>query len=349
MQIRIKKIILHKISAISCSLWLLLKIGSVPIFILSFAVAVPAFARQAPQAEARHIRVHLQDAYDAGVSVIRFDGARADYADPVAEVSGVKTGQTAVLTVPGQYLPGEFVLRLDYRLKEADHPYPSERIIFIHDQDVELNVNPPYINNDLKTKFNEGEKENTVYAAFMKENMGWRQPVEALRQFLLSYDQPGSAVSKEAEKAFEQRRREYNTWLKEQTREHAGLFVSRLFQFHYIPPVDWSGDSRARVKDMLEHYFDGIDFSDPLIVRSRELARFMDAYMRLYGMRSESREEREALFIKAGREICEAVSHGHPDVYQWAADYLRRGYDSEGVSAGIDFLEDCAVQMSVAK
>ena len=103
------------------------------------------------------------------------------------------------------------MLRLDYRAKEADAPYPAERIIYINQQNIEITVNPPYINNDEKTKFNSGEKENTVFSAFMKENNAKRMPLDLLRQFLLSYDQPKSKLYTEGVKEFEQRRVEYNT------------------------------------------------------------------------------------------------------------------------------------------
>ncbi|MFP4473507.1 MAG: hypothetical protein ACLFPX_06535 [Candidatus Omnitrophota bacterium] len=323
MQITIKEMILNKIGGISCCLCLL-AVLIVPKHVLAQEV-------QGVQPEARRVSVEIEGVYDANVLVIPFNGVKAEHDNPLDEAPGVKSGETAELAVPADQLPGEFVLRINYRAKEEDYPYPAERIIFLNDQDIELTVNPPYINNDLRTKFQDGERENTVYAAFMKENAQRRRPVEALRQFLLNYDRPDSAVSGEAQKAFEQRRREYNKWLAEQQQAHENLFVSRLFQFHYIPPVDWSGDNRARVEDMLAHYFDGIDFNDPLILRSRELTRFLDQYVRLYGKLAQNRQELNEFLIQAGDAITKAAEQGHPRVREWIADYLRRGYESQGI------------------
>lgn len=286
----------------------------------------------------RQLSVHLQDVFDAKVSLTPFKGLKV--IDPIAEVSGLKNGETAVIKIPGQFLPGEFVLRIDYRAKEADSPYPAERIIYINKQDIELTVNPPYINNDEKTKFNAGERENTVYSAFMKENSKKRIPIDLLRQFLLSYDQPKSDFYAQAIKEFEQRRAEYNQWLSDQAKAYRNLYVGSLFQFQYIPAVVWSGDEQERLNHLLKNYFDGIDFSDPLIIRSRELPRFMDFYMGLYGMQAKTEESRDSLFTQAGRVACEKASKGHPKVYGWMVDYFYNGYETYHIDKGIVMLQE---------
>ncbi len=316
-----KKKILCRAGGVIRYLWLMLML-MMPV----------AFAQEVRE-PLRRLSARIEGVYDANVSVIPFVGAKADYKNPLGLVPDVKAGEIAVIDIPQERLPGEFVLRIDYRVKETDHPYPAERIIFLNDQDMVMTVNPLQINNDEVTYFQEGEREDVVYAVFMKENTQKRMPIEALRQFLLSYDRPESQVCIEAEKEFEQRRREYNAWVKEQAKEHAGLFVSRLFQFHYIPAVDWSGDSKARVEDMLKHYFDGIDFSDPMILHSRELTRFLDQYMRLFGLQGQDRDEQHRLLIQAGETLKKKVEQGqgHPLVQAWIQEYLRKGYEAQGM------------------
>ena len=60
--------------------------------------------------------------------------------------------------------------------------------------------------------------------------------------------------------------------------------------------------------------------------------------MRLYGMQAESKEERNAFFVEAGQAALEAAAQGHPAVYRWVVDYLRRGYDAEEIYDGIEML-----------
>jgi len=304
------------------------------------AVSVFGSPAQKQDTNQRRLTVYLRGVFEAKVSLIPFEGLKAVYSKPVGEVSDVKNDETAVIEVPAQYLPGEFVLRIDYRVKEADNPYPAERIIYINKQDVELVVNPPYINNDQKTKFNKGEKENTAYRAFMEKNSKKRMTVDLLRQFLLSYDRPKSKLYRQGVKEFKRRRVEHNTWLGNQTRAHRELYVSNLFQFQYIPAIAWKGSEREHIGQVLKNYFDGIDFSNPVIVRLRELHRFMDGYMKLYGMQITTEELRDSLFVQAGRLACKKASQGHPKVYGWMVDYFYTGYETYGIEAGMIMLQE---------
>ncbi len=312
-------------------------------------VSVSVFASPLPEQEnlgtagtvpiqGQSLTVHLQEVFSAKVSLIAFDGLKA--INSIGEVSDVKNGESATIKIPGQYLPGEFVLRIDYRTKETDSPYPAERIIFINKQNIELTVNPPYINNDEKTKFNAGERENTVYSAFMKENSIKRMPIDLLRQFLLSYDQPKSEFYAQGVKEFAQRRIEYNTWLSDQAKSYHELYVSSLFGFQYVPAIAWGGDEKERLSQVLKNYFDGIDFSDPLIIRSRELSKFMDVYMGLYGIQAKTEESRDALFTQAGSVACEKASKGDPKVYGWMVDYFYNGYETYHIDKGMAMLQE---------
>ena len=308
--------------------------------IVCLIASVSAFGNDGSQlpeqdTDERRLTVHLEEAFAAKVSLTPFEGSKA--IKPLEEVPEVKTGETAVMKIPAQYLPGEFVLRLDYSAKEGDNPYPAERVIYINKQDIELSVNPPYINSD-KTKFSEGETENTVYSAFMKENGPKRMSIDLLRQFLLSYDRPESSFYTQGVEEFEQRRTEYNQWLKEQAKTHQELYVSSLFQFQYISAIEWSGSEDERLNQILKNYFEGIDFSDTRIIRSRELSRFMDGYMRLYGMRVTSDESRDSLFTQAGSVACEKASQGDPKVYGWMVDYFYNGYETYNIEKGMEVL-----------
>jgi len=305
--------------------------------------SVSVFGSPLPEQDTnvRHLTVHLQGVFEAKISLIPFVGLKA--ITPIAEVPDVKNGETAVIKIPAQYLPGEFLLRFDYRVKKTDSPYPAEKSVFINKQDIELSVNPPYSNNSDYTKFSEGETENTVYSRFMKENNKRRMPIEMLRQFLLSYDRPKSKFYTQAVKEFEQRRLGYNTYLGNQARRYRQLYVSRLFQFQHIPDMPataWSGSENERLNQIIKHYFEGIDFSDPLIIRSRELHRFMDGYMRLYGAQAATKELRDSLFTEAGRIACEKASHGNPKVYGWMVDYFYKGYETYNIKDGMAMLRE---------
>jgi len=291
----------------------------------------------------RQLTVHLQGVFDAKVSLIPFEGLKA--INPIAEVPGVKDGKLVKIAIPAKYLPGEFLLRLDYRVKETDSPYPAERSIYINKQDVEVFVNPRGMGNNDIVEFSAGETENTASGAFMKENGTKRMATDLLRQFLLSYDRTQAEFYTQAVKEFQQRTEEYNSWLSEESKKYQQLYVGRLFQFQYIPILPataWSGSENERLSQILKHYFDGINFSDRLIIRSRELLMFMDGYIRMHSMQAKTEKQRDELFTQAGRLACEKASKGDPKVYGWMVDYFYLGYETYNITQGMLMLEEHA-------
>jgi cytochrome oxidase Cu insertion factor (SCO1/SenC/PrrC family) len=285
----------------------------------------------------RHLTVHLRGVFDAKIKLTPYEGLKA--IKTIAEQSGVKRNETATLVIPEKYLPGEFVLRIDYRSKESDSPYPAERSLYINKQDIEIFVNPPYINNSDSTKLNSGEKENTVYAAFIKENNNTRKQLDLLRQVLLGYDRTKSDFFKQGVKEFENRRNEFNQWLKKEAKTYKELYVSKLFQFQYIPSVEWVENKMEQPNEILKSYFDGIDFNDTIIIHSREMAKLMDDYMGLYSMQATTKELRDSLFTQAGSFACEKASKGNSKVYGWMVDYFYIGYESYGLDKGTKMLQ----------
>jgi len=308
-----------------------------PVLLMHFGTV--AFCQQAsiPAQKGKYVIITLKEAFDTKVTITPFDGLRA--VKSVAEFNGLKTGESCKLFIPQQYLPGEFVLRLDYRAKESDAPYPSEKNIFINQQDIELSINPPYSNNGDSTKFKEDEQENTVYNRFMTENTKTRLQIDFLKQFLTTYDQPQSKFYTTGIKEFEKRRNDYNQWLKDQSKTNAQLFVSSLFQFQYIPSVVWGGDENQRLDQLIHSFFDGIDFNDTLIIRSRELNKKMSDFMGLYGIKASTYEMRDSMFTLAGSMACEKASKGHPRVYGWMVDYFYNGYETYKIDKGMLMLQ----------
>jgi len=80
------------------------------------------------QAHDDNIIIHLLGVYESKVSLLALSGSGTF--KPIGEVKVLKNGQTTKITVSKEYLPGEFVLRFDYKEKEASTSYPSEKYIF---------------------------------------------------------------------------------------------------------------------------------------------------------------------------------------------------------------------------
>ncbi|MBK6345553.1 MAG: hypothetical protein IPF68_06370 [Bacteroidales bacterium] len=115
---------------------------------------------------ARELKItfHIRGVAGTNVSLIPLSGPKL--LKSIADVKSVKSGQTAFLTVPDEYLPGEFILRFDYRQKPESTPYPSEKHILIGSQSLELWVHPMFANNSDSTWFQQDEREQCICALY---------------------------------------------------------------------------------------------------------------------------------------------------------------------------------------
>jgi thiol-disulfide isomerase/thioredoxin len=290
-------------------------------------------------AQARDVVItfHLRGIYESKISLLALSASGTF--KPVTEVPGVKNGDTARLSVSREFLPGEFVLRFDYKEKETSTPYPSEKHIFISDQNLELWVSPVFCNNADSTWFQKDERENSTFVEFSKENGRQKEKLGLLQNFLMNYDEPQSKFYKQGVKEYEKRRQTYNQWLKTRIQKDQALFISALYCFNYVPEISWKGSETDRIRNLINHYFDGMDFKNPLLVKTSDLAKWMDNYVNLYGQLSTTVALRDSLFPIAGKTAIEKARQGHPLVYGWMVDYFYRGFETNGITAGMKILE----------
>ncbi|MBM3404157.1 MAG: redoxin domain-containing protein [Bacteroidetes bacterium] len=282
------------------------------------------------------LTIHLRGVYDSKISLLALSDNQ--HFKPILEKDGIKNRQTTQLTVPGKYLPGEFVLRFDYREKESSTPYPAEKYLFIHNQNLELRVHPLFCNNSDSSYFHEDEKENAAFSGFMKENGLRKEKLGLLQNLLMNYDDPGSAFYQQGIAEYEQRRAQYNLWVKQQKEKDKRLFVSHLYDFQIVPKVSWQGSETDRAYDLIDHYLDQMDFTDSLIIRTSDLRKWMDNYVNLYGQLVTTIALRDSLFPLAGVRSIEKAREGHPLVYGWMVDYFYRGYEANAIDAGMKIL-----------
>jgi thiol-disulfide isomerase/thioredoxin len=289
------------------------------------------------QAQNATIAIHLRDVYESKISLLPLTGVNA--LKPITEVQGLKNGETTTLQVPEEYLPGEFVLRFDYKENAASTPYPSEKRIIIYNQDLELWVHPIFSNNSDSTWFRKEERENNTYARFLQENTRQKQMLGLLQNFLLNYDDPNSSFYKEGITEYEKRRKACNQWIAAQTKQYRALFVSSLFGFQHVPQINWKGSEADRKQSLRDNYFDGMDFSEPLMLKTTNMKEWMDGYVNMYGELATSIALRDSLFTLAGKNAIEMVRTRDPLIYGWMVDYFFKGYESFNIEKGIKMLQ----------
>ena len=283
------------------------------------------------------LTIHLRGVYESKVTLMTTMTA-TNLIQPILTEEGVMNGGSCTFTVPVEYLPGEFVLRFDYKEDASSDPYPSEKNFVISRQDLELWVQPVYSNNSDSTWFQKDETENAAFGEFMKENYAQKEMLGLLQNFLMNYDDAGSDFYLEGVTEYEKRRAVHNNWIREQIKTDRKLFVASLYNFQFVPEVKWVGSEHDRRQSFKDHYFDNIDFNDSLLTRTRDLKSWMDQYVNLYGEDVTTTEMRDSLFTLAGKISIEKAKTGHPKVYGWMVDYFYKGYESFNIGPGIAML-----------
>jgi len=283
------------------------------------------------------ISIHLRGVYESKISLLPLPGTNT--VKPIVIVEMVKNGETTIIQVPKDLLPGEFVLRFDYKENATSTPYPSEKRIIIYNQDLQLWVHPIYCNNTDSTRFQKGERENTTYIRFLRENIRQKEILGLLQNFLLNYDDINSVFYQQGITEYEKRRQVYNQWIAEQTKQYKILFVSNVFGFQHVPPINWKDSETDRKQSLRDNYFDGIVFTEPLMLKTTNMKEWMDGYVNLYGELANSISLRDSLFTLAGKIAIEKARTGHPLVYGWMVDYFFNGYESFNIEKGIKMLQ----------
>jgi len=283
------------------------------------------------------LTIHLRGVSETKISLMGLSGTKAF--KTIVEAQGIKNGETATLKVPKENLPGEFVLRFDYKEKKESTPYPSEKNILINDQDLELWVSPMQANNPDSTWLQKGERENAALALFMKENGRQKEKLGLLQQFLANYDDTKSKFYQQGIEEYEMRREAYNQWLDARAKKDKALFVSSLYRFQYVPEVPWKGTEKERAASVINHYFDGIDFNDPVIIKTSQLNEFMNNYVNLHMQMAITTALRDSLVASAAHTAVEKAKLGSPIVYGWMVDYFFRGFESNNLPEGMKVLQ----------
>jgi len=289
------------------------------------------------QVKATKLTIHLRGVSESKISLLGM--TPSGLMKPFTEHEKVLNGQTVEFAVPADKLPGEFVIRFDYKEKKESTPYPSEKYFLISDQDLELWVSPVYCNNPDSTWFQEDEKENQAYWIFMNENGKRKEKLGLLQQFLMAYDDTGSEFYQSGIREYETRRKAYNDWLGNKETDDRKLFASSLYRFNYVPQIPWEGSEEERLISLINHYFDGMDLGNPSIIRTTRMNDWMNAFVNLHVQMATTVALRDSLFPAAARTAIEKARKGHPDVYGWMVDYFYRGFESNNIPAGMKVLQ----------
>ncbi|MFW5706235.1 MAG: redoxin domain-containing protein, partial [Bacteroidota bacterium] len=132
---------------------------------------------------------------------------------------------------------------------------------------------------------------------------------------------------------------ELQDYVKNLTRNNAGLYVSRLVQMDYVPAPPATLSEMEKIDYMREHYFDGADFSDTSLLYSQVISNKILQYLSLYQNNRFGKDQLQVEFIKAVNRIM-AETNEEPQVYEYVMDYLITGFESYGFDRVITYIAD---------
>ena len=286
-------------------------------------------------ASPRTLTVKLRGVYDSKITLTPFDGLR--FGSPLTVAPGVKAGSEVQFVVPDSLLPGEFLIRFDYRAKETDTPYPSELSLYLNREDIHVYAHPLYLRGDSLRLV--GDRENKAWFAFSGKCEQQRQQLGLLRQLLEQYDRPASSEWTQVLSAYENRRAGYNRWIDSLAQVQKDLYVSHLYSFQQLKTENWKATPADRMEALTRDWFKGVNFNDTVVLRSRYMNELMNGFMGMYGARSTTQALRDSLFTEAGKLAIGLASAGHPRMYGWLVDYFYTGYETYNIVPGMKMLE----------
>lgn len=299
-----------------------------------FVAISPSFANIADSVS---LTIHLRGVYKCKISLLSLN--KSYLFKPVYELPPIMDGETTRLKIAPEHLPGEFVLRFDYYETKKSTVYPSEKSLIISKQDLELWVSPKYCNNADSTFFQKDEIENQTINRFRRMNADKKEQLGLLQTLLMNYDTPESSFYQSAVQEYEQRRKAYNNWIDSSYKADKKLFASSVYNFEKVPKIIFRGSETDRIKGIIAHYFDEMDFDNPIIIRSSKIFEFMNNYINLTGQLCTTVELRDSLIPAAAVVAIETARKGHPELYGWMVDYFYRGFETNAIDAGLKFLK----------
>lgn len=294
--------------------------------------------------------IHLRGADKYKVSLCPLTGARAF--SPIRVLEAIGGGGTDTIVISHNYLPGEFILNFDCLTGADDKPEHYRQYLIVSVQNVELWINPLHGDDPDSTWFQPGETENNAYRRYIYEAAKRSKLLAEPHDSMLSSVRSDSGSSQKLITEYERRRISYNNWIKKQIRTNRNLFLSQVLEFEKYPMIEEVELTRKKQIPGVG-YLDEIDFSNPLIIRTSGIRRWMDGYVERYEKLFNESEKYDSMLVLAGRNAIEKVKPANSLVYGWMVGYFYDLYEKNNNIGGIielqSYLEDdeCLTSMKL--
>jgi len=167
--------------------------------------------------------------------------------------------------------------------------------------------------------------ENKIYYSFLKQYDQLESRIQQVYPIIINYPK-STEFFKSAVDEFHNLQKEQQKLIDEYSLEYPGTYASRIIKIYRTPFLDGTWTEMERVLYMREHFFDGLDFDDKLLLNSNIYTKKIIDYLSLYRNPNLVQSEQEDLFIKAVDKILSSTNKDR-DIYGFILNYLVKGFE----------------------
>jgi thiol-disulfide isomerase/thioredoxin len=168
-------------------------------------------------------------------------------------------------------------------------------------------------------------EENKIYYSFLSEYNKLDYRIQQIYPLLSNYPETTDFYDRVVSE-FHEIQKEQELIIEKTTQKYPDTYAARIIKMYRTPFLEGTWTEMERVLYMREHFFNGLDFTDTLLLNSNIYTKKIIEFLSLYRNPNLMQSEQEDLFIEAVDKILTVVNQDR-DMYAFVLDYLIKGFE----------------------
>jgi thiol-disulfide isomerase/thioredoxin len=199
---------------------------------------------------------------------------------------------------------------------------PQSIDLILNQENIAVNSDFNYPTDSLEIIQSE---ENKIYYSFLKKYNQLDYRIQQVYPVIMNYPKSTNFFNSAVDE-FDNLQKEQGKLIEEYSLEYPGTYASRIITIYRTPFLEGKWTEMERVLYMREHFFDGLDFDDKLLLNSNLYTKKIIDYLSLYRNPNLMQSEQEDLFIEAVDKILSSTNKDR-EVYGFILNYLVKGFE----------------------
>ncbi len=178
--------------------------------------------------------------------------------------------------------------------------------------------------------------ENKILFNYLSKKVFYEMRLELLRPVVRYYPVEDSFYP-DVKKQYEKLEKDYDKFIDGVYKDHPDLIVTRFIRFDQLEDIRPGEIGPTRAQYLRQHYFDGIDLSDTLLLYSPLLPGRVIDYLSLYVTPGIGQQKQEELFKQAIDSLMHFTLPGSK-VREVVVNYLIEGFQAYGLEDVMEYL-----------